>query len=118
MRAMGERWMPGMIHTARHTDAALTTAILDMIERKTPGIFEAQIHALLNRPDAAALLPQIPAQPWSYAAVRMVGLNSVGTRKWPASFPAPSLPSLKTVATCPPWNVPPRSHKPCSNGSL
>jgi pimeloyl-ACP methyl ester carboxylesterase len=59
MRAMGERWMPGMIHPARHSDAALTTAILDMIERKTPAVFAAQIQALLNRPDASALLPQI-----------------------------------------------------------
>jgi len=56
MRAMGEKWMPGMVHPARHTDAALTGAILDMIERKTPEIFEAQIRALLNRPDAAGVV--------------------------------------------------------------
>ena len=59
MRAMGERWMPGMIHSDRHSDRALTTAVLEMIGRKTPEIFEAQIRALLNRPDAAGELAQV-----------------------------------------------------------
>lgn len=59
MRAMGEVWMPGMLHPARHSDAALTGAILDMIERKTPEIFEAQIRALLARPDARDVVAAI-----------------------------------------------------------
>ena len=33
--------------------------ILQMIARNTPDMFEAQIRALLARPDATALLPQI-----------------------------------------------------------
>jgi pimeloyl-ACP methyl ester carboxylesterase len=34
-------------------------AILDMIERKSPDTFAAQIKALLGRPDATDLLPAI-----------------------------------------------------------
>jgi pimeloyl-ACP methyl ester carboxylesterase len=34
-------------------------AILDMIARKTPDLFQAQIEALLGRPDATSLLPEI-----------------------------------------------------------
>lgn len=59
MRAMGERWLSGMVHPDRLLDAELMEAILDMIERKTLGIFEAQVRALLARPDAGPLLPLI-----------------------------------------------------------
>ena len=58
MRAMGRDWARGMVHPSR-LDSPLFDRILDMIERSTPEIFEAQIHALLHRPDAAALLGQI-----------------------------------------------------------
>jgi pimeloyl-ACP methyl ester carboxylesterase len=43
----------------RLADKALMNAILDMIERKSADIFAAQINALLGRPDATDLLPQI-----------------------------------------------------------
>jgi pimeloyl-ACP methyl ester carboxylesterase len=59
MRVMGERWAKGMVHMDRLADKALMNAILDMIERKSPDIFAPQIKALLERPDATALLPQI-----------------------------------------------------------
>jgi len=59
MRAMGAEWVRGMVHPERLADAALIDAILDMIARKTPDIFAAQIRALLARPDAAPLLPTI-----------------------------------------------------------
>jgi pimeloyl-ACP methyl ester carboxylesterase len=59
MRAMGEKWLPGMLHPSRHADAALTEPILGMIERKTPEIFHAQTRALLGRRDAAPLLQGI-----------------------------------------------------------
>ncbi|MFO7277198.1 MAG: alpha/beta fold hydrolase [Pseudomonadota bacterium] len=59
MRAMGWQWLQGMIHPSRLQDRALIDPILDMIARKTPEIFEAQIRALLGRPDAVSLLPQI-----------------------------------------------------------
>ncbi len=59
MRVMAERWASGMVHMERLADKALMNAILDMIERKSADIFAAQINALLERPDATALLPQI-----------------------------------------------------------
>ena len=58
MRAMGRDWARGMVHP-RRLDEPVFDAILDMIERRTPAIFEAQIRALLNRPDASALLTRI-----------------------------------------------------------
>ena len=59
MRAMGLQWAEPMVHQSRRRDAALMNAILDMIERKTPEIFAAQIKALLERLDATPLLSQI-----------------------------------------------------------
>lgn len=59
MRAMGWDWMQQMVHPDRLTDRPLVGQILDMISRRTPEQFEAQIRALLNRPDAGPLLPQI-----------------------------------------------------------
>lgn len=55
MRAMGARWARGMVHPA-HVDTPVFDAILAMLERKTPEVFEAQIRALLARPDARAVL--------------------------------------------------------------
>lgn len=59
MRAMGRRWLEGMIHPDRRTDHDLVDRILDMIERQSPELFEAQIQALLARPDATATLISI-----------------------------------------------------------
>jgi pimeloyl-ACP methyl ester carboxylesterase len=59
MRAMGERWASGMVHPERLQDAALMGDILDMIERKSPDIFAAQIRALLARPDATPVLTSL-----------------------------------------------------------
>jgi pimeloyl-ACP methyl ester carboxylesterase len=56
MRAMGRQWLDGMIHPARRDDRALVARILDMIERRSPELFEAQIQALLGRPDATGVL--------------------------------------------------------------
>ncbi len=58
MRAMGRQWAHGMVHPAR-LGTPLFDAVLDMIERRTPAVFQAQIHALLARPDARGLLPRI-----------------------------------------------------------
>ncbi|NML18828.1 alpha/beta fold hydrolase [Azohydromonas caseinilytica] len=55
MRAMGREWARGMVHPSR-LDTPLFEEILDMIERQTPAIFEAQINALLGRPDARPVL--------------------------------------------------------------
>ena len=60
MRAVGERWLSiPMIHEARLKERTLVESILQMIERRTPAQFAAQIRALLARPDATALLPMI-----------------------------------------------------------
>lgn len=55
MRTMGRQWASGMVHPSR-LDTPVFEAIVAMIERKTPQIFAAQIHALLTRPDASAQL--------------------------------------------------------------
>jgi pimeloyl-ACP methyl ester carboxylesterase len=59
MRAMAREWLGPMLHPSRRNDAPLVDAILDMMERKTPGIFAAQVRALLARPDAAPVLEQV-----------------------------------------------------------
>jgi len=43
---------------AMHVDTPVFDDILDMIERKTPRIFEAQLGALLGRPDARPVLAE------------------------------------------------------------
>ena len=60
MRALGRRWLRiPMIYFDRLQDTQLVDDILDMFERKSYAIFEAQVRALLARPDASALLPLI-----------------------------------------------------------
>jgi len=59
MRAMLRKWLPPMIAPDRIHDTALVCTIIEMMSRKTPEIFEAQIRALLSRPDASAVLEQI-----------------------------------------------------------
>jgi pimeloyl-ACP methyl ester carboxylesterase len=59
MRAMAWIWLQNMVHRSRLEDASLVEPILDMMARKTPDVFEAQIKALLGRPDARDVLPKI-----------------------------------------------------------
>jgi len=59
MRAMALEWLPGMMKPGRMADAALVESIVSMIARKTPEIYEAQMLALLGRPDARPVLPEI-----------------------------------------------------------
>lgn len=56
VRAMASAWVKGMVHPDRLNDEVLIEAIVAMFERKSPAIFEAQIAALLNRPDARTVL--------------------------------------------------------------
>jgi pimeloyl-ACP methyl ester carboxylesterase len=56
---MGTEWVQPMVHPNRRSDTQLIQAILDMIARKSTEILAAQIKALLERPDARSLLPQI-----------------------------------------------------------
>ena len=59
MRAMLRQWLPPMIDTRRREDTVLVNAIVEMMSRKTPEIFAAQVRALLGRPDAGPVLEQI-----------------------------------------------------------
>lgn len=59
MRAMALQWVQGMVAPHRLQDQPLLESIVSMFERKTPDLFEAQMNALLNRPDATPLLAQI-----------------------------------------------------------
>ncbi len=59
MRTMALQWIPGMIAPARLSDAAFVESIVRMFERKSPDVFEAQMKALLARPDATPVLHKI-----------------------------------------------------------
>ena len=56
MRAMAAAWSASMVEQSRLQDTDLMESIWQMVERKNPDIFAAQINALLNRPDASAQL--------------------------------------------------------------
>ena len=59
MRAMLSQWLPPMIDSRRINDTVLVNSIVEMMARKTPEIFAAQVRALLARPDATGVLEQI-----------------------------------------------------------
>lgn len=59
MLAMAREWSRGMVHPARLGDAALMDAIHAMIVRAGVDRFEAQIRALLGRPDRTGLLASL-----------------------------------------------------------
>jgi pimeloyl-ACP methyl ester carboxylesterase len=57
MRAMAGKWARAMLHPSR-IGGPVYEAVLEMFERRSPAIFEAQIEALLKRPEAT---PQLAA---------------------------------------------------------
>jgi pimeloyl-ACP methyl ester carboxylesterase len=59
MLVMGREWAHGMVHPTRLADAAFMDVIHQMIARAPLAQLEAQIQALLQRPDCTALLPTI-----------------------------------------------------------
>jgi len=61
MAAMAARWLPPMLHPAMlHPDhAGLLEVLTQMVMRSTPETFANQQRALLDRPDARAVLPLI-----------------------------------------------------------
>ncbi len=59
MLVMGREWARGMVHPSRLADAAFMDVIHHMIASAPLAQFEAQINALLQRPDCTALLQQI-----------------------------------------------------------
>ncbi len=56
MRAMAAVWSANMVEPSRLQDQVLMESILQMVERKNPEIFAAQLNALIHRPDASAQL--------------------------------------------------------------
>lgn len=59
MLAMGKEWAVGMVHPEHLADSALMDEIHQMIARCPLERFEAQIRALLARPDRGGLLREI-----------------------------------------------------------
>ncbi|MBZ8138490.1 alpha/beta hydrolase [Rubrivivax gelatinosus] len=58
MRAMAHEWVLGTVHESRRPGPVVDT-VVEMFARRTPELFEAQIQALLERPDYRDLLPEI-----------------------------------------------------------
>lgn len=85
MRAMGAQWAAGMVEPRRLDDVALMQSILAMVERKTPDIFAAQIKALLNRPDATAVLSSLQ-QPLLLVCGRQDSFSPVSQHETMASL--------------------------------
>jgi len=59
MLVMARDWARGMVHPARLTDSVLMDSIHSMIARASVAQFDAQIRALLARPDRTALLGEL-----------------------------------------------------------
>lgn len=59
VRAMAAEWVKGMVAPQRLSDAALIESILAMFGCKSADIFERQLRALINRPDATAVLQAV-----------------------------------------------------------
>jgi pimeloyl-ACP methyl ester carboxylesterase len=70
-------WLPPMVHPDRQQDAALMAPLTEMVRRATPEIFQGQIQALLNRPDAMTGLSAI-ACPTLVACGRQDGWSPIG----------------------------------------
>jgi len=56
MTALAAEWLPPMLNQAGQVRAGVQARLVAMVERCSPDSFAAQIHALLNRPDAAPIL--------------------------------------------------------------
>ena len=57
--AMARSWVRNMVYPSRLADAELIDSIVSMFARKSVSIYEAQIQALLNRPEQFPLLAAI-----------------------------------------------------------
>ena len=62
MASLAARWLPPMLARHRTGDAALMRRLTAMVERADPAIFRRQINALMNRPDAHAMLGGVACQ--------------------------------------------------------
>ena len=59
VRAMANEWVQSMVAPQRLNDSALIGSILDMFERKSADLFERQLRALIQRPDATDVLRRL-----------------------------------------------------------
>ncbi|KAB7767004.1 alpha/beta fold hydrolase [Xanthomonas maliensis] len=59
MHALARQWLPPMLHPRHRDDAAVLDPLLAMVAGHSAEVFAGQVQALLQRPDAAPLLPQI-----------------------------------------------------------
>ena len=59
MEALVRLWLPPMVHPDRLSDTALMQPMQEMIRTASPDIYEGQVRALLNRPDATGYLPRL-----------------------------------------------------------
>lgn len=59
MAALAAEWLPPMMGPPRPADDELMRRLAAMVERSTPEQFAAQIHALLNRPEATDVLVHV-----------------------------------------------------------
>lgn len=59
MAALAQVWLPPMVHPAFAENADAMKPLFEMVQRMSPGIYERQVKALLNRPDANSVLPSI-----------------------------------------------------------
>lgn len=59
MNAVCEQWLPPMMSDAGRANSALMQQLRDMVTQHTPEEFHGEIQALLNRPDAEAVLPSV-----------------------------------------------------------
>lgn len=59
VEALVRLWLPPMVHPDRLSDRALMGPMEDMVRTASPEIYEDQVRALLNRPDATDYLPRL-----------------------------------------------------------
>jgi pimeloyl-ACP methyl ester carboxylesterase len=59
MAALAAEWLPPMMGASPARIAQVMPSLVAMVERSTPDSFAGQINALLQRPDARAVLPSI-----------------------------------------------------------
>ncbi|GAB4260927.1 MAG: alpha/beta hydrolase [Pararhodobacter sp.] len=59
MQALADRWLPPMVWTGNHGNAALMNSLKEMVLRRDPDLHARQIKALVDRPDAGAYLARI-----------------------------------------------------------
>jgi pimeloyl-ACP methyl ester carboxylesterase len=59
MAALAAEWLPPMLAGGAARSLELMPRLMAMVERSTPDSYAAQIHAMLNRPDALSVLSTI-----------------------------------------------------------